>query len=120
MLRKRHRIFFILCLLSGVTNLHAQTYTIVIKGGHVIDPKNNIDKIMDIAVNNDSIVKIAASIDARLGRQVVDAKGMYVTPGLIDMHAHVFAGTEPDHYLSNGAEALAPDGYFPGGRYHRG
>jgi dihydroorotase len=41
----------------------------------------------------------------------VDAKGMYVTPGLIDLHAHVFFGTEPDHYLSNGMAAVVPDGF---------
>lgn len=104
-------IFFILILFAGLANLHAQTYTIVIKGGHVIDPKNNIDKVMDIAIDNDRIAEIAENIDAKKGRQVVDAKGKYVVPGLIDMHAHVFAGTEPDHYLSNGQEALAPDGY---------
>ena len=46
--------------------------------------------------------------------QVVDAKGMYVTPGLIDIHGHVFFGTEPDHYLSNGLTAVPPDGFtFP-------
>ena len=41
----------------------------------------------------------------------VDAKGLYVTPGLIDIHAHVFFGTEPDHYLSNGMVAVVPDGF---------
>ncbi len=77
----------------------AQQYTIVIKGGHVIDPKNNIDEIMDIAISNGKVAKLDKNIDGKLGRQVVNAQGMYVTPGLIDMHAHVFAGTEPDHYL---------------------
>ena len=98
-------------LLAGVNNVDAQTYSIVIKGGHVIDPKNNIDGVMDIAVSNGVIVKVAQTIDATQGRQVVNAQGLYVTPGLIDMHEHVFAGTEPDHYLSNGSEALPPDGF---------
>ena len=42
---------------------------------------------------------------------MVNAKGLYVTPGLIDIHAHVFFGTEPDHYLSNGLVAVVPDGF---------
>lgn len=89
----------------------AQSYNIVIKGGHVIDPKNNIDAITDIAINEGKIVQVANNIDASKATQVVQAKGMYVTPGLIDIHAHVFFGTEPDHYLSNGLVAVVPDGF---------
>ena len=66
---------------------------------------------MDVAVDSGKIVAVAKNIDAKTARQVVDASGMYVTPGLIDMHAHVFVGTEPDHYLSNGPVALPPDGF---------
>ena len=106
----------IVCLLIAVysfsiCSLCAQSYDIVIKGGHVIDPKNNIDAVMDIAITNGKIVQVANSIDAAKATQVVDAKGMYVTPGIIDIHAHVFFGTEPDHYLSNGLVAVVPDGF---------
>lgn len=107
--KKTFLLFSLLFLLT--TFLKSQTYHVVIKGGHVIDSKNNIDELMDIAVNNGKIALVAKNIDAAKGRQVVDAKGMYVTPGLIDMHEHVFAGTEPDHYLSNGVDALPPDGF---------
>ena len=89
----------------------AQPFDIVLKGGHLIDPKNNIDAIMDIALKDGKVVKLASGIDGSGARQVVDAKGMYVTPGLIDIHAHVFFGTEPDHYLSNGLSAVVPDGF---------
>jgi dihydroorotase len=89
----------------------AQSYDIVIKGGHVIDAKNNIDAVMDVAISGGKIMQVGDNIDASHAAQVVDAKGMYVTPGLIDMHAHVFFGTEPDHYLSNGLVAVAPDGF---------
>jgi dihydroorotase len=89
----------------------AQSYDIVIKGGHVIDAKNNIDAVMDVAIGHGKIIQLANNIDAKLATQVVDAKGMYVTPGLIDLHAHVFFGTEPDHYLSNGMAAVVPDGF---------
>ena len=88
-----------------------QSYDIVIKGGHLIDPKNNIDAVTDVAITAGKIVKLGNNIDTKQAAQVVDAKGLYVTPGLIDLHAHVFFGTEPDHYLSNGLVAIVPDGF---------
>src|SRR5690554_6950700 len=107
------RIASILAFLSLFVSIdvHAQSYSLVIKGGHVIDPKNNIDEILDIAIDQGKIVAVAKNIDPKEGRQVVDAKGMYVTPGIIDIHGHNFFGTEPDHYLSNGLVALPPDGF---------
>lgn len=89
----------------------AQTYNIIIKGGHVIDPKNSIDAIMDVAVQDGKIALVSKNIDAKKGMQVVDAKGLYVTPGLIDIHSHNFWGTEPDHAYENGNLALPPDGF---------
>lgn len=89
----------------------AQAYSIVIKGGQVIDPKNNINAVMDIAINDGKVVQVAKNIDARQATQVVDAKGMIVTPGIIDIHGHVFFGTKEDHYLSDGLSALPPDGF---------
>ena len=109
-MKKIHSLLLVLLSFLG-TILFAQSYDIVIKGGHVIDPKNNIDAVMDVAISAGKIMKLANGIDAKLATQVVDAKGMYVTPGLIDLHAHVFFGTEPDHYLSNGMVAVVPDGF---------
>jgi dihydroorotase len=54
---------------------------------------------------------VADAIDEKKAVQVINAKGLYVTQGLIDIHAHVFFGTEPDHYLSNGLVAVVPDGF---------
>jgi len=102
-------IFFLLAV--TVSYVQAQQYAIVIKGGHLIDPKNNIDEVTDLAVSNGKITLIAKNIDEKQAAQVVDAKGLYVVPGLIDIHTHVFAGTEPDHTYSNGPEAVRPDGF---------
>ncbi|MGC3946136.1 MAG: amidohydrolase/deacetylase family metallohydrolase [Chryseolinea sp.] len=96
--------------LLGNCSLIAQDYTLVIKGGHVIDAKNNINEVMDVGIKDDKIVRVAKNIDAK-GAQVVDAKGLYVTPGLIDIHSHNFYGTQDDHYLSDGYVAVAPDGF---------
>jgi dihydroorotase len=89
----------------------SQPYAIVIKGGYVVDPKNNIHEVMDIAVADGKIISIAKKIDTTGARQVVNAKGMYVTPGLIDMHTHVFIGNEPDHSYGNGPSSIPPDGF---------
>lgn len=89
----------------------AQPYTMVIKGGRLIDPKNKIDAIMDVAIIDGKVARVAKTIDTNGAKQVIEAKGMLVTPGLIDIHGHVFYGTEVDHYLSNGLSALSPDGF---------
>lgn len=89
----------------------AQQYSLLIKGGHVIDPKNNINRVMDIAINGDSIAAVASSIDPSKAIKVINAEGLYVTPGLIDIHTHNFAGTEEGRYLNNSYIAVAPDGF---------
>jgi len=102
-------MLFLLCLFSRVSI--AQSYDIVIKGGHVIDPKNNIDAVMNVAISDGKIALVSKDIDAKQATQVVDAKGMYVVPGLIDIHTHDFYGTEPDHQYENGNLGIAPDGF---------
>ena len=88
-----------------------QPYDIVIKSGHVIDPKNNIDGPMDVAIKEGKIALVAKNIDPKQGIQVVDAKGLYVTPGLIDIHTHHFYGTNMDQTYMNGPNAFPPDGF---------
>lgn len=101
---------FILFICFSISFSNAQDYSIVIKGGHVIDAKNNINEVMDVAIREDKVVLVAKNIDAKQA-QVIDAKGLYVTPGLIDIHSHNFFGTQDDHYLGDGFEALPPDGF---------
>jgi dihydroorotase len=91
---------------------HAQqSYSIVIKDGHVIDPKNNIDEVMDVAIQDGKIVLVGKNIETAQAKQVVNAKNTYVVPGLIDIHGHVFYGTQTDRYLSGGITAVSPDGF---------
>jgi|UniRef100_UPI00404B3058 dihydroorotase len=92
-------------------SVNAQSYTTILKGGHLIDPKNNIDRVMDVAIQDGKIAAIAQNIDPKLGKQVIDVSGTYVTPGLIDIHGHVFAGTDPDGQLENGFSSLPADGF---------
>ena len=100
---------FLLC--CSFLSLLGQQIDLLIKGGHVIDPKNNIDEIMDVAIHNDKIHQVAKDLSNGNYFQTIDAKGLYVVPGLIDIHSHNFFGTEEDAYLSNSYTALPPDGF---------
>jgi len=68
-------------------------YDLLIRGGRVIDPANSLDAIQDVAVRGTRIARVATSIPAVSAKRVVDAAGLYVVPGLIDLHAHAY-GTE--------------------------
>jgi dihydroorotase len=103
-------LFFSFLFLGGNV-VTAQLYNIVIKGGHVIDPKNNINSIMDVAINDGKIALVAKDIDSKDAKQVVDATGFYVTPGLIDIHTHDFHGNHADQYLMDAPSAISPDGF---------
>ena len=105
------KVFFLVSILLPSALLYSQPYSIIIKDGHVLDPKNNIDDVVDIAINDGKIVQVAKNIDSKQAVQVINAKGLLVTPGLIDIHSHNFWGTEPDHQYANGNLALPPDGF---------
>lgn len=98
-----------LLMLVNLTG-HSQALDLLIRNGHVIDPKNNIDGVMDVAIQDNKIVQVAKNI-SQDAKRVVDATGLYVTPGLIDLHGHHFFGTQPNSYLSNSFTALPPDGF---------
>ncbi len=107
---KKLKLFsFALLVFSG--SLLAQNYDIVIKGGHIIDPVNNINQVMDLAIKGNKIAAIKNKISVKQAKKVVDASGLIVSPGLIDMHTHNFYGTVHDRYLANSFTAVPPDGF---------
>jgi len=110
-LRKRLLKLFLAFLFAIPLSTYAQKIDILLKGGHVIDPKNKIDGIMDVAIADGKILQVSGSIPSTNAKKVVDVTGLYVTPGLIDMHAHVFHGTDTDSYLANGLTGLPADGF---------
>lgn len=80
-----------------MTDEKTTCYNLLLKGGHVIDPANGVNGLMDVAIRGDCIACVAEDIPAEQAEKVVDVKGLYVTPGLIDLHVHV---TPPlDHYI---------------------
>nr|WP_291208896.1 hypothetical protein [Dyadobacter sp.] len=96
-------------LLSGIS--YCQSVDLLIKGGHVIDPKNRVDGVMDVAITGGKVVQVATAIPSSNAKKVIEAGGMYVAPGFIDMHVHVFNGVTPEAYIANAATSVAPDGF---------
>src|SRR5947207_6157762 len=84
-------------------------YDLLLKGGHVIDAKNGIDAVRDVAIEAGKIARVAEKIDAAEARKVVDAGGLYVTPGLIDIHVHVYKRTNPPPRAQD--ESVNPDAF---------
>jgi dihydroorotase len=98
---------FLLC-----TNLLlAQTdYDLLLKGAHVIDPKNKISAVRDVAIRDGRIAEVAVNIPAAQAKKVVNVSGLFLTPGLIDLHAHVFAGAG-GVALAGGHTSIYPDDF---------
>ena len=84
-------------------------YDLLIKNGHVIDPANAIDGLADVAIKEGKIARVAAGIPSEEAIQTVDVGGLYVTPGLLDIHTHVykFRPTEKSYI-----EAVNPDAHL--------
>lgn len=99
-------IFFFLLL----TALHGQELDLLIKNGHVFDPKNNIDGLMDVGIADGKIATVATNISTERAKKVIDATGLYVCPGLIDIHTHVFVGPRPGKF-ADGVNSVSPDDF---------
>ncbi len=117
--RKKEKIKFrsilcmvFLCFFSLIifAAAYAQPFDLLLKGGHLIDPKNQIDSKMDIAVANGKIAKVSKSIVAAEAKKVIDVRGLFVTPGLIDIHTHVFVGPKASTF-ADGIFSLSPDDF---------
>ena len=96
----------IVLLLLSASLVCAQEYDLLLKGGHVIDPKNKISGRRDVAIKDGRIAAVAAEIPAAKALKIVNVAGMYVTPGLVDLHVHVFAGTGTAY---TGPSSVRPD-----------
>jgi dihydroorotase len=85
-------------------------YDLLLRGGHVIDPANGRDAVMDVAIRGDRIARVASNI-AEPAEQTLDLADVYVTPGLIDIHVHVY----PFRGSSAGPtwqSSIVPDAHF--------
>ena len=100
-------------MLFGCFSLFSQKsiqYDLLLQGGHVVDAKNHLSAVRDVAILDGKIAAVAEHIDPSTALKTVDVKGLYVTPGLVDIHVHVYASTgERNSYA--GDNSVFPDGF---------
>ena len=85
-------------------------FDIVLKGGHVIDPKNGIDAALDVALSDGKVAAVAADLPTEDVGRCIDVSGLYVVPGLVDIHMHAYA--TPGHRDAwAGDNSILPDGF---------
>ncbi len=84
-------------------------YDILLKGGHVIDAKNHISAIRDVAISHGRIAAVAEDIPIGDARKTIDVSSLYVTPGLVDMHEHVFSTSMNREYT--GEDCVRADSF---------
>jgi len=96
---------------AGSNMVNAQEIDILLKGGHVMDAKNGIDRKIDVAIKAGKIFRVASDIPAGSAKKVLDVSGLIVSPGLINMHTHVYAGSNPG--FTDGTSSQLPDAFAP-------
>jgi dihydroorotase len=95
-------------LLAFAISGHAQQFDLVLRNGHVLDPKNNVDTKCDVAIRDGKIAAIEQSIPAAAAKKSVDISDLYLTPGLVDIHVHAFTGLRHNAW-GNGDLSVPPD-----------
>jgi len=109
----QHMLAGLVCVLMliATTHIEAQEYDLVLKGGHVIDPANQIDEIRDVAMKGGRIAAVEKNVPPQQARRVVDVTGLYVTPGLLDIHYHTgYGGVDPDWFAPDSRTPIMPLG----------
>ena len=97
--------------LTGDTR-SGHTAPVLIRGGRVIDPKNGIDGVMDVLLVDGKVAEVRQGLDAPAGGRTIDAAGLIVAPGLVDLHAHLREpGFEYKETIESGTRAAAAGGY---------
>jgi dihydroorotase len=99
-----------LFLIVGVCVFAQAKYDLLLKGGHVVDAKNQLSGLYDVAIKDGKIAEVAKTIPAAAALKTVDVKGLYVTPGLVDIHVHVYASTGEEKSYA-GDYSVFPDGF---------
>ncbi len=96
---------------SSPKKTDVQTDTLLIRGGRVVDPANGRDGEMDVLIENGKIARVSRGLKATEGTPVLEAKGMVVVPGLVDMHVHLREpGRENAETIETGTRAAAAGG----------
>ena len=103
-------VLFLSLVLGLASPAFAQEYDFLLKGGHVLDARNKISAVRDVAIKDGKIAAVAENIPAARALKTVDVTGLYVTPGLIDLHAHVYRPTVGQGFRADNS-MVYPDGF---------
>lgn len=98
------------CTMGSVAYAAHARFNLLLNDGYVIDVKNKLSGKWDIGIEDGKIAAVHRQIPARDAVQVIDVSGMYVSPGFVDIHAHVYSGTGRPHVLC-GDLSVYPDGH---------
>ena len=104
-------------------------YDLILKGGHVVDPSQGINKVQDIAFENGKVAKLDDDLSSSDAKEIKDVSKSFVVPGLIDLHTHVYwggtsLGIDADDFCRHNGVTTAVDtgsagpGNFAGFRKH--
>ena len=107
----RRGVVVLSALLAG--HASAQTspeFDFLLKNGHVVDARNNVSAVRDVGVKDGKVAAVAPNIAAARALKTVDASGLYVAPGLIDIHVHIYPGETKNDY-AGGDWSVYPDGF---------
>ena len=104
------RILCLASLLLPVSLAAQENYDLLLKGGQVVDPKSGTHAAMDVAIRDHKIAAVERNIPPGAAGKVVDVTGLLVTPGLVDIHTHVYAGTGL-RGAYDGDNSVYPDGF---------
>jgi dihydroorotase len=102
------RIVTILLTFAMLAYAQQPQFDLILKGGHVIDPRNGVNAVRDVAIFGGKIAAVGANLPTAAAKKTIDVSGLYVTPGLVDIHVHVFWG--PKHGVTaDGDHCVQPD-----------
>ncbi len=113
-MRYQFTALLVFALVISTASAQQPKYDLLLKGGRVIDPANGLDAKMDVAVSLGRIAAVQKDIPASEAGKVVDVSGLYVTPGLIDIHYHIGHGGAPLNWFAQDSgdhEVLSPTAF---------
>ncbi|MEX2566205.1 MAG: amidohydrolase/deacetylase family metallohydrolase [Cyclobacteriaceae bacterium] len=99
-------VFHWLCL----SMVQAQQFDMLIKGGYLIDEKNGVAEIMDLAISDGRVALVSPAIPEKQAKRSINAQGLLVCPGIIDPHTHVFVGSQKGTF-ADGFSSVSPDDF---------
>lgn len=104
------RLFLLAVSLASSSAFAQADYDLLLQGGHVVDAKNDLSAIRDVAIKDGRIAAVEQHIDPTKALKTVDVKDLFVTPGLVDIHVHAYASTgEKGSYA--GDNSVWPDDF---------